>query len=275
MDIVKGTVEPSAMVPVVALRVERTGISNNLIAAVSDVLGKRYDRTRLVALFSEHGAPGHPPFGNRVEMCRSWLHDVNRDESMWPLTFLGKIIQSVMDGDDKFWSDDRKYIEDALAQVNLSYYRGELITRSGVEIAAQSRKGMPHFRNIAAVEAEFKRALASLDADPLAGIAAACSLLESLCKTYRSDEGLLMPPDQSLKSLWNVVSGNFSPRSSLDDDIKKILSGAVSIIDGTDSLRSRTGFAYGQDRDASRVEPRHARLAISAAYLLATFLIET
>ena len=40
MDIVKGTVEPSAMVPVVALRVERTGISNNLIAAVSDVLGK-------------------------------------------------------------------------------------------------------------------------------------------------------------------------------------------------------------------------------------------
>ena len=45
MDFVKGTVEPSAMVPVVALRVERTGISNNLIAAVSDVLGKRYDRT--------------------------------------------------------------------------------------------------------------------------------------------------------------------------------------------------------------------------------------
>jgi hypothetical protein len=275
MDIVKGTVEPSAMVPVVALRVERTGIPNNLIAAVSDVLGKRYDRTRLVALFSEHGAAGHPPFGNRVEMCRSWLHDVNRDESMWPLTFLGKIIQSVMDGGDKSWSDDRKYIEDALAQVNLSYYRGELITRSGVEAAAQSHKGMPRFRDIAAVQAEFKRALASVDADPLAGIAAACSLLESLCKTYISHEGLLMPPDQSLKSLWNVASGNFSPRSSLDDDIKKILSGAVSIIDGTDSLRSRTGFAYSKDRDASRVEPRHARLAINAAYLLATFVIET
>ncbi len=83
MDIVKGMVEPSAMVPVVALRVERTGISNNLIAAVSEVLGKRCDRTGLVALFSEHGAPGHPPFGNKVDMCRSWLHDVNRDESMW------------------------------------------------------------------------------------------------------------------------------------------------------------------------------------------------
>ena len=47
MDIVKGTVEPSAMAPVVALRVERTGISNNLIA-VSEVLGKRCDRARLV-----------------------------------------------------------------------------------------------------------------------------------------------------------------------------------------------------------------------------------
>ena len=95
MDIVKGTVEPSAMAPVVALRVERTGISNNLIA-VSEVLGKRCDRARLVALFSKHGAPGHPSFGNRVDMCRSWLHDVNRNESMWPLTFLGKIIQSVL-----------------------------------------------------------------------------------------------------------------------------------------------------------------------------------
>src|SRR6266851_4941475 len=63
MDIVKGTVEPSAMVPVVALRVERAGIPNNLIAAVSDVLGKRYDRTRLVALFSEHGAPAE---GERI-----------------------------------------------------------------------------------------------------------------------------------------------------------------------------------------------------------------
>ena len=41
MDIVKGTVAPSAMAPVVALRVERTGISNKLIAAVSEVLGKR------------------------------------------------------------------------------------------------------------------------------------------------------------------------------------------------------------------------------------------
>ncbi len=91
MDIVKGTVEPSAMAPVVALRVERTGISNNLIA-VSEVLGKRCDRARLVALFSKHGAPGHPSFGNRVDMCRSWLHDVNRDESMWPLTFLAATV---------------------------------------------------------------------------------------------------------------------------------------------------------------------------------------
>jgi len=55
-------------------------------------------------------------------------------------------------------------------------------------------------------EVEFQRALATVELDPPAGVTAACSLIEALCKAYIEDEHLELPSKEIIKDLWRVVS---------------------------------------------------------------------
>ncbi|MGH7950156.1 MAG: abortive infection family protein [Candidatus Binataceae bacterium] len=66
-----------------------------------------------------------------------------------------------------------------------------------------------------------------------------------------------------------------NPGSLADVDLRRILSGAISVIDGLGSLRTHEGSAHGRGTKRYRVEPRHARLAINAAHTRATFVLET
>jgi hypothetical protein len=132
-------------------------------------------------------------------------------------------------------------------------------------------------RDLAAVEIEFQRALASVESDPPAGVTAASSLLESLFKIYIEVRGLHLPTKATIKDLWRVTSQDLGldPRVVQDDDLRRILSGLTSIVDGIGSLRTHAGSAHGRGKDTYQLDGRHARLAIHAAHTLATFIIET
>jgi len=101
--------------------------------------------------------------------------------------------------------------------------------------------------------------------------------LESLFKVYIEDEQLQVPKDQSIKPLWDAVRKHigFDPSSIADDDIKRILSGMASLVDGIGSLRTHAGSAHGRGRVAYKLQERHAMLAVNASYTLATFVIQT
>ena len=70
-----------------------------------------------------------------------------------------------------------------------------------------------------------------------------------------------------------------SDRSDLDpliaDDVRKILSGLATVVEGIGALRTHGGDAHGRERGYKRLDPRIASLAIHAASTIALFLIET
>jgi len=96
-----------------------------------------------------------------------------------------------------------------------------------------------------------------------AAITAACSILEALFKVYIEDNGIEMPADQSLKPLWKAASKHLGldPAAIEDDDVKKVLSGLNSVVDGIGSLRTHTGSAHGHGRRKYHLQARHAKLS--------------
>ena len=175
------------------------------------------------------------------------------------------------------WESQRNRIKKILARYGFSYHQGGHILGASAGAPSRTLKEILATRELAAVEVEFQRALATVESDPPAGVTAACSLVEALCKLYIEDEGLELPSKETIKNLWKVVSKHtgLAGGSIADQDITRILSGLVSVVDGVGSLRTHTSSAHGRGRKAYRVEARHARLTIHAAHTLATFVIET
>ena len=114
-------------------------------------------------------------------------------------------------------------------------------------------------RDLAAVEAEFNRTLSRLR------------------QTRRRLSPRHVRSVESLKPLWTVVSRHLGldAASLVNYDLKRILSGLSSIVDGIGALRMHAGSAHGRGRAGYRIEPRHARLAVHSAHTLAVFVFET
>ena len=141
----------------------------------------------------------------------------------------------------------------------------------------KSLKQLLQKRDLSEVNQEFARCMKNVETDPPAAITAACSIVESLCKLYIEDNKLEAPSRQTIGPPWKAVSRHLGldPSAVEDDDVKKILSGLTSVLDGIGSLRTHTGSAYGRGRKSYTTQARHARLAINASHTLVSFVLET
>jgi hypothetical protein len=91
--------------------------------------------------------------------------------------------------------------------------------------------------------------------------------------------------DKSILPLWKVIRNHLglSPGDFEDENLKRILSGLASTVDGIAALRTHSGSAHGRDarpqsggfQKVYKVAPRHARLAAHSAMALAIFFMET
>jgi hypothetical protein len=86
-----------------------------------------------------------------------------------------------------------------------------------------------------------------------------------------------MPNQQTIKPLWDIVKKHigFDPSSVEEEDLKRILGGLASIVDGIGAFRTHASSAHGRGRKQYDVQTRHVHLAVNAAYTLATFVLET
>ena len=132
------------------------------------------------------------------------------------------------------------------------------------------------------VDREVKRALASADTDPEDAVTAACSIIESVCRSILVELQLPLPAKKDIDGLVRAVQVplNLSPgRSDLPDeiaaDVRQILGGLTTTAKGIGALRTHGGDAHGRERGFRRLDARIARLAVHAASTLALFLIET
>lgn len=200
------------------------------------------------------------------------------------MTFLGALLENYMDYEIPDWEPardrwiaNRARIDQALAKHGLSYVHGGHITGAGSSAPARTLEAILRERDFAGIQEEFERAVRSIDEDPRSAATAACAIIESMCKVVIEDEGIEMPTDQSIKPLWKAASTKLrlDPSSIADDDLKKILSGMISIVDGLGSFRTHVGSAHGQGRKSYALQPRHARLVVNAASGLVSFVLET
>ena len=261
----------------------RQQVPGVLLSVVSDVAADRETHATLDNLFTYAGASGEPPAGSKPAKALAWLRATNKDEGVDPLAVVGRIIENYMEAEldpgNEFHAQrikDRVRILSALAQSKLQYVSGGKISGS---LGAPSRalKDFIKDRDIASIESEFNRALSNVDTSPREAVSAASNILESVCKTYIEEEALELPARQDLKSVWLVVrkSLGLDPSVIEDQDLQKILTGLISIVDGIGSLRTNASSAHGAGKKNYKLESRHARLAIHGAHTVALFLLKS
>jgi hypothetical protein len=258
-------------------------IPASVLAICARMAASRETHASLDNLFLTAGASGDPPDGSKQTKAMAWLRTTNADEQANPLKVLGMIIEGYMDEPlgvshpfYKEWTADAAAMRAALAQHKLQYATGGRILGS---LGSPARSLEEHIRDrdFEAVNAEFDRALQSIDSNPREAVSAASNILEAACKTIIEDEQFDMPAKQDLKSVWNVVRKNFGfdPATVSDQDLQRILTGLLSIIEGIGALRTHASTAHAQGRKPYKLEPRHARLAVHAAHTAALFVLET
>ncbi|GHA34344.1 abortive infection family protein [Photobacterium aphoticum] len=226
---------------------------------------------------------------NKSEKVSARLKEINRC-SKEPLSILGRIIEGYVEVDDEYElkncfspektlssrSKFKHQILKKLQDYNLKYHVGGMVS-SGHSIASKSLESLIKEFNFPAIEQEFYRAVTKANTEPREAVSAACNILESIFKIFIHEENLPTPQKQDLQGLWKVVRKElgFDPSKLQDDDLKKILSGAFSVVDGIGAFRTHASSAHGEGKKTYNITPRHAKLAINSAHTIAQFILET
>ena len=132
------------------------------------------------------------------------------------------------------------------------------------------------------VQRDLERATASAETDPEDAVTAACSVIESVCRSVLIELGIGLPDKRDIVGLYKAVRVplGLSPSredlpSEVAEDVRQVLSGLHTAIQGIGALRTHAGDAHGRERGFRRIDARIARLAIHSASAVALFIIET
>jgi hypothetical protein len=264
-----------------------------VIATIAEHLPYIESHASLDNLFMHADAPGDPPDGSKPVKVQAWLRKTNKETSD-PLAVLGKLVEPYIEldeaqypqvydfnGSSKGHVDDpkiafKKAVSISLNNAGLQYHPGGIVV-SGKTGPAKTLGELIRARDLPSIETEFNRALKAVESTPREAVSAACNILESVFKIYIDDENLQVPAKQDLQGVWKVVREHlgFNAGALEDTDLKKIITGMLSAVDGIGALRTHASSAHGQGRKSYNLKPRHARLAINAAHTLVIFILET
>lgn len=132
------------------------------------------------------------------------------------------------------------------------------------------------------VQRDLDRAMASAATDPEDAVTAACSVIESVCRSVLIELGVKLPDKRDILGLYRAVRdplalspGRENLPAEVAEDVRLVLSGLHTVIQGIGALRTHAGDAHGRERGYRRIDARIARLAIHSASAAALFIIET
>lgn len=265
-------------------------IPSPVIVVIAQALSDELTHNKINYLFLRAGAREPVPPGTKYGKVEQWLRQVDSDPGQDAHAILGRLLEDFMEaqqpppdpyvwteGELAKWRERRARVREALAARGLSYQTGGKILGGGVFTPSKTLVDYIRERDLPAVHAEFERAYANIESDPPAAVTAACAILESVCREYIAEESLALPAEQSIHPLWKTAQGHLelSPATTHNNDLKKMLGGLASIVDGVGAFRTHAGSAHGKDSMSVPIESRHARLAVHAAHTVVTFLLET
>jgi hypothetical protein len=158
----------------------------------------------------------------------------------------------------------------------------QVVTLEGGFPAAESLSSVAEHISFDTVQRDLDRALDSAEKDPEDAVTAASSTLESVCRSILIELGEPLPDKKDIQGLFNAVKrplGIAADRSDLNpafaSDIRTILGGLNTVVQGIGALRTHAGDAHGREKGFVRIDTRIANLAIHSAATVALFLIET
>jgi hypothetical protein len=123
----------------------------------------------------------------------------------------------------------------------------------------------------------WRKALERRHTDPEGAITSARTLLETVCKRVLDEIETEYADKDDLPALYKAVASKLkiAPSQHTEETFKRILGGAVSVVEGLGSLRNKIGDAHGHGKRAVRPSAHHAQLAVNLAGTMATFIVET
>jgi hypothetical protein len=132
------------------------------------------------------------------------------------------------------------------------------------------------------VQRDLERANTSATSDPEDAVTAACSVIESVCRSVLVELEVGLPDKRDLIGLFKAVReplglspGRTDLPAEVAEDVRQVLSGLHTMVQGIGALRTHAGDAHGRERGYRRIDARIARLAIHSASAVALFIIET
>lgn len=227
--------------------------------------------------------------GSRVPSLTDCLLTINRGSA--PEQVLTRIIEAA--------ADPRDFIhEDVRLQAVIDYLNGplgfdgfelqrhgnavRLVTAATSAPVLQKLSGVANTISFDTVRRDLDRALASAKSDPEDAVTSACSTVESVCRSILVELSLPLPAKKDIKGLYYAVRqplGLAPDKPDIDAtiaaDVRTILGGLATVVEGIGALRTHAGDAHGRARGFVRIDERIANLAIHSASTAALFLIET
>lgn len=130
--------------------------------------------------------------------------------------------------------------------------------------------------NFGDVIQQWQEAQSALGVDPPDAAARACRLLETLFKHILHTKGRPLPGDESIQPLYKIASQSLtlSPEQQSSDDLRAMGSGMITFVKSIGALRTHASTAHGTGPNRVPITFSQARLAVNAAGVLATFLMD-
>lgn len=224
--------------------------------------------------------------GATVTAIRAALFLDNRDGQL-----IGRIIESA--------ADPRDFINEPDRHTAVVEYLNRHLLFDGLKLEPAGRKmrlvevaeTSPVTNELSAMAAgidfdtagrDLDRALRSASSDPELAVTSACAVVESVCRSILVELKIDFPAKQDIGGLYRAVRDplGLDPvkegvAPEIVADVKRVLSGLISTVEGVGSLRTHVGGAHGKERGFKRIDARIAKLAIHSASAVALFLIET
>lgn len=127
-----------------------------------------------------------------------------------------------------------------------------------------------------------ERIEAAVDTDPGLAVGTAKEMLETICKGVLEEHQVEFDAKAEVPALVKAACKQLAllPESISDqakgvESIRRTLANLSSVATGVVELRNLYGSGHGRGSRGGGLEPRHARLAVSAVCAVVTFLLET
>ncbi len=135
---------------------------------------------------------------------------------------------------------------------------------------------MPDVRfDISHIQQSWEKALERVPSDPDGAITQARTLVEDVCKHILDDLSVSYGRYDDLPRLYALVAEKLQIAPKQEAPLKRILSGAHTVVDGLANLRNVVGDAHGKGQNFVKPLPHHAEFAVNAAGAMATFILRT